>query len=110
MSAVTYQVLVLVLLVVGLLSALAFLTAHRPRQWRRLAAWDASGWVLLVGLFYLRQIVLVVVRWPGASQRDVWDAVFGLGMLALIDALLLLRLVSYRAFVGRERRRLSRDG
>ncbi len=107
-AVIGYQVTVLTLLVVGALTALAFLLQHRPRQWRRLAAWDASGWVLLVALIFVRQIALLVLRWPGPSSVGVWDAVFGLGMLVLIDALLLVRLASYRSFVARDR--VSRGG
>ncbi|MER7167017.1 hypothetical protein ABT336_13245 [Micromonospora sp. NPDC000207] len=102
-----YQVAVLVLLIIGLVAALAFLSQHRPKQWRRLAAWDASGWVLLVALIFVRQIGLLVSRWPGPSSVGVWDAVFGLGLLVLIDVLLLVRLASYRSFVEQDRRSAS---
>lgn len=109
-SVFGYQVTVLTLLSVGLVAALVFLSQHRPRQWRRLAAWDASGWVLLVALIFVRQIALLVLRWPGPASVGVWDAVFGLGMLVLIDVLLLLRVVSYRSFAERDRHRSSRAG
>ncbi|MFF0822420.1 hypothetical protein ACFYUR_18820 [Micromonospora haikouensis] len=100
---ITYRVALLVLLIVGLVSALAFLSWHRPRRWRRLAAWDASGWVLLAALLYVRQIVLLVLRWPTTSHVDTVDAVFGLGSLAVIDALLILRVLSYKRFVEQDR-------
>lgn len=104
-----YQGAILLLLVFGLITAAAFIGQHRPRQWRRLAAWDASGWVLLVALFFFRQIVLVVTRWPGSAPLGWFDGVFSIGLLVLIDALLVVRVVSFRSFAQRDAERI-RDG
>lgn len=102
-----YQAAILLLLVAGLVPALAFISQHRPRQWKRVAAWDASGWVILVALFYFRSIVLVVTRWPGSPPRGWFDGIFAVGLLVLIDVLLIVRVVSYRSFAQREDQRIA---
>src|ERR1051325_1858190 len=102
-----YQPAILLLLVSGLAPPLAFISQHRPRQWRRVAAWDASGWVILVALFYFRSIVLVVTRWPGSPPRGWFDGIFAVGLLVLIDALLIVRVVSYRSFAQRDAERMA---
>ncbi|MFB6392647.1 hypothetical protein [Polymorphospora lycopeni] len=96
-----YQAAVLVLLLIGLVAAGLFLGTHRPRRWRRLAAWDASAWVLIVFLFYLRQVILIILRWPGTATPGVSDAIVSIGFLVLLDAALILRIASYRGFVER---------
>lgn len=100
-----YQGAILLLLIVGFVLGASFISQHRPRQWRRLAAWDASGFVIVATAIYLRNIVLVVSRWPGSPPRGAADAVFGIVSLLLIDALFLLRVISYRSFVEADRRR-----
>lgn len=95
---VLYQGSILTLLVIGLITAVAFVGQHRPRQWRRVAAWDASGWVVLVALLYLRSTVLVVTRWPGSGPTGWLDGVFAIVTLVVIDTLLLIRVISYRSF------------
>lgn len=98
-----YQILIMLLLIGGLVPGLIFLAQHRPRQWKRLAAIDASGFVLVAEAIYLRNLILVVTRWPGSPPRGLGDALFGLISLAVIDALFILRLVSFRAFAERDR-------
>lgn len=98
-----YQVGIMLLLVTGLVPALIFLAQHRPRQWRRAAAWDASGLIIVVALWYFRSIVLIALRWPGTPPHSLFDALFSIVMLAVIDALLIVRLISFRAFAGRDR-------
>lgn len=97
-----YSGAVLLLLIAGFLLGAAFLSQHRPRQWRRLAAWDASGFVLVATLIYLRSIVLSITRWPGTPPHSWPDAVFALGSLLLIDTLFVIRVLSYRSFVHRD--------
>ncbi len=104
-----YQAAILLLLIVGFVLGAAFISQHRPRQWRRLEAWDASGFVLIATAIYLRNIILVVSRWPGSLPHGWADAVFGVGSLVVIDALFLLRVVSYRSFAQRDAQRI-RDG
>ncbi len=93
-----YQGSVLLLLVIGLVTAVSFIGQHRPRQWKRVAAWDASGWVIIVAAVYLRSLILIVSRWPGSSPQGWADAVFAIGSLIALDAVLLVRVVSYRSF------------
>lgn len=108
-SQMWYQSLILLLLIVGFVLGATFVSQHRPRQWRRLAAWDASGFVLIATAIYLRNIILVFTRWPGLPPRGLADAVFAVGSLVIIDALFVLRVVSYRSFAQRDAERV-RDG
>jgi hypothetical protein len=106
---ILYQASILTLLIVGFVPAVAFISQHRPKQWRRVAAWDASGLVMVAAVLYLRSIILVITRWPGSGPTGVADAVFALGSLALIDGLLILRLISYRTFVQQYQQRDSQE-
>ncbi len=107
MSQIWYQAAILLLLIAGFVPAAVFISQHRPKQWRRLAAWDASGWVILVALFYFRSIVLVVTRWPGSPPRGWFDGFFAVGLLVLIDVLLIVRVVSFRSFAQRDAERVA---
>lgn len=98
-----YQSLILLLLVIGIVPAAVFLGQHRPRQWKRLAAWDASGFVIVAAAIYLRSVILVITRWPGGPPRGLADAVFGIVSLIVIDTLFILRVVSFRKFAERDR-------
>jgi hypothetical protein len=104
-----YSATIVLLLVVGFVPAVAFVSQHRPRQWRRMAAWDASGWVILVALWYFRSIVLVWARWPGSAPHGPLDAAFSIGLLIVLDVLLILRVISYRSFAQRDAERVA-DG
>jgi hypothetical protein len=104
---VVYQGFVLFLLVVGFALGASFVAQHRPRQWRRLEAWDASGFVLIMTAIYLRSIVLVLSRWPGTPPESIGNAVFAIVSLVVIDALFVLRVVSYRSFAQRDAVRIS---
>lgn len=102
-----YQWLVLLLLVIGFALGASFIGLHRPRQWRRLAAWDASGFVLIATAIYLRSIVLLISRWPGSPPHGWSDGAFAIGSLLVIDALFVLRVVSYRSFTQRDQERIA---
>lgn len=104
-----YQGSILLLLIIGFVLGAAFVSQHRPRQWRRLAAWDASGFVVIATAIYLRNIILVVSRWPGSPPRGVGDGVFAIASLLIIDGLFLLRVMSYRSFVEADRQRHNGD-
>jgi hypothetical protein len=104
-----YSTVIVMLLIIGFMPAIAFISQHRPRQWRRMAAWDASGWVILVALWYFRSIVLVWTRWPGSPPKGLGDAAVSIGLLALLDFLLILRVISYRSFAQRDAERVA-DG
>lgn len=97
-----YQGAILLLLIIGFVLGATFISQHRPRQWRRLEAWDASGFVLVATAIYLRNIILVVTRWPGAAPHGWGDLAFGIGSLIAIDGLFLLRVISYRSFAQRD--------
>jgi hypothetical protein len=99
-----YQSLIVLLLVIGLVPALIFLGQHRPRQWKRLAAWDASGWVLVCTFFYVRSLVLLILRWPGTPPQGWPDAIVSVGLLVVADTFLIVRMISYRAFVEADKR------
>lgn len=101
----TYQVLVVLLLIGGLIPALFFLAQHRPSQWKRMAAWDASGLVMVVALWYVRSIILIILKWPGAPEQSLTDGITSLVLLTIIDVLLIIRLVSFRAFAEHDRDR-----
>lgn len=104
-----YPATILILLIVGLVPALVFISQHRPKQWRRLAAWDASGWVIIFAFLYIRSIVLLVARWPGAPPKGWLDVVFAVGFLVVIDMLLIFRVVSYRSFAQRDAERIAEN-
>ncbi|MFI5974818.1 hypothetical protein [Streptomyces sp. NPDC051452] len=93
-----YVIALYVLLVAGLLFALGFLSVHRPRYFFRLTEVNASYWVIVVALWYVRSLALLAIR--GAHPAGVWwDALFALGLLAAIDVLLIVRFFSYIAFL-----------
>lgn len=106
-AQVWYQATILLLMIVGFVLGATFISQHRPRQWMRLAAWDASGFVLIATAIYLRNIILVVTRWPGAAPHGWGDTLFGIGSLLAIDALFLLRVISYRSFAQRDAERMT---
>jgi hypothetical protein len=106
-AQIWYQVTILLLLIVGFVLGAAFISQHRPRQWRRLEAWDASGFVLIATAIYLRNLVLVVSRWPGSPPHGWGDATFGVVSLLVIDGLFLLRVMSYRSFAQRDAARVA---
>lgn len=93
-----YQATILGLLVVGLALSVRFLVAHRPRNWRRLAAWDASGWVVICAVWFLRSLILAWMRWPIRPPEGWVDGLTSVGLLGLVDVLLLVRVASYRSF------------
>jgi thiamine transporter ThiT len=104
-----YQAVILILLIIGFVLGATFISQHRPRQWKRLEAWDASGFVLIATAIYLRNIILAVTRWPGSAPHGWGDMVFGIGSLLIIDGLFLLRVISYRSFAQRNAQRVA-DG
>lgn len=100
-----YQATILFLLVAGFVPAVWFVSLHRPKQWKRLAAWDASGFVIVAAAIYFRNILLIWSRWPGSPPRGIGDAVFGIVSLLVIDSLFILRIISYRSFAQRDKER-----
>jgi ABC-type uncharacterized transport system permease subunit len=79
----------------------AFLLLHRPRHWMRLEAVNSSGWIALMAVLFARGLALLIIR-GGPSPFQGWaDTVLSLGVGFAIDALLLLRLVSWMRFKRR---------
>lgn len=96
-----YQLTIIGLLICGLVPALVFVSQHRPRHWRRLAAWDASGFVIVAALIYTRSLILIISRWPGSPPRGWLDGAFGIVSLIAIDVLFIIRVLSYHQFTLR---------
>ncbi|WP_435279364.1 hypothetical protein [Streptomyces sp. 1222.5] len=89
------------LLSFGLACSLSFLALHRPRHWMRPEAFNASGWIVISALWYIRSIILLIVR-GGPRPYTSWvDATVAIGMLAVVDALLALRLLSWWRYTRR---------
>lgn len=92
-----YSLILYVLLGVGLAASVGFLVLHRPRRFFRMVEINASWWVIIIGLLYARSLVLLGIR--GAHPGTLWDAAIGIGFLAAIDALLLVRFFSYLRYL-----------
>ena len=84
-----------VLYAVGTLAALGFLAVYRPREWRRVEALNAAGWILVVPVVFARSLVLIGLHGGARPPDGLADAVVSLGSLALVDALVVLRTVSF---------------
>lgn len=97
-----YQIALIGLLTLGLVLALTFLAQFRPKQWRRLAAWDAAGLIVVIALWYIRSLGVLAIRWPHITVPGFWDGIVSIGLLIIIDALLVLRVLNFRAFAHRE--------
>lgn len=90
------------ILLVGAGAAGTFLVMHRPRRWWRFEAIDAAGWVWLLFIIYAQRLVLLILS-PAAVFPSGTSAVVALLFGALIDALLVLRVVSFVRFKRTEK-------
>jgi hypothetical protein len=99
---VIYISLLAVLQAIGCIASIWFLLEHRPRQWRRIEAIDAAGFPLIVALVFTRGLVLTILNWHPVS-RPVPNAVFSVAMLALVDVMLIVKLLNFRRFIRRDR-------
>lgn len=79
----------------GALGAVAFLAIHRPRNWARAAAVNASGWVVVIALSFLRGVWLIVSHGAVAPPTSVLDGLISYGLLAAIDLLVWFRLITF---------------
>ncbi|MFI1409428.1 hypothetical protein ACH4Y0_05780 [Streptomyces sp. NPDC020707] len=93
-----YAITLYTLLIVGLSASVGFLVLHRPRRFFRTVEINTSWWVIIVGLWYARSLTLVGIRGARPSE-PWWDIALSLGLLAAIDALLLVRFFSYVAYL-----------
>jgi hypothetical protein len=79
----------------------AFLLLHRPRHWMRLEAVNSSGWIVLMAVLFARGLALLIIRGGPSPFRGWADTVLSLGVGFAIDALLVLRLLSWFRFTSR---------
>lgn len=95
---ILYGLLLLLGQGVGCAAAIWFLLEHRPRQWRRIEAVDAMGFPIIVAIVFTRGLVLTLLAWP-IPLRPMPNMVFSIATLALVDVLLIIKLVNFRRFV-----------
>ncbi|MEV5472950.1 hypothetical protein AB0L66_11410 [Streptomyces sp. NPDC052207] len=93
-----YALALYVLLGVGLAASVGFIVLHRPRHPFRLTEVNASWWVIIVGLWYARSLILLGARGVRPVQ-SWWDTAVSIGLLIAIDALLLVRFFSYLRYL-----------
>jgi len=91
-----------VIIGIGLLSSATFLTLHRPAHWLRPAAINATGWVVIIGLLYVRSAITLATSFDRLAHKPFWspDNLIQLVLALAIDALLIFRIytfVKYRA-------------
>lgn len=84
-----------VLYAVGTLAALGFLAVYRPREWRRVEALNAAGWILVVPVVFARALILIGLHGGVRPSDGLADAVVSIGSLVIVDALVVLRTVSF---------------
>lgn len=99
-----YWLLVFTSMVPGTLASGAFIAMHRPSKWFDRTAINASGWLIIVFIFYLRSIVTLLTN-HHILWRGMPNALWGLGTVLIIDALMIFRLVSFIQFRRTFRRR-----
>ncbi|MFI6606838.1 hypothetical protein [Streptomyces sp. NPDC050507] len=93
-----YTATLYALLGTGLAASIGFLVMHRPRRFFRVTEINASWWILIVGLWYARSLVLLGIR-GALPSHEWWDIALSLGLLGAIDALLLVRFFSYASYL-----------
>jgi riboflavin transporter FmnP len=102
-----YSIILLMLELVGLTSAAAFLFQHRPKSWRRLPALDAMGFPAIVVIVFIRSVVLTLINFP-IPGRPIGQMTFSLATLLAVDVVLLIKLANFRAFLREDRDREQR--
>lgn len=97
-----YGVSLIVLQGIGLIASLWFLATHRPQSWARLQALDAMGFPAIIALVFGRGFILTLLSWP-IPHKPLGNMIFSVTTLALVDAWMVIKLVSFRRFVRGER-------
>lgn len=88
-----------VMLLTGLFLSGAFLVLHRPKNWFRSRAVNATGWVIMIFVLFLRAIVVVILKQNFVPQfNNPWEIVFSLGLGFFVDFLLAIRIKSFLNF------------
>ena len=68
------------------------------------------GMPVAMAMLYGRSLILVALMWPGPPPRSTTQAVFSIVALALVDAVLIAKVVAFRRFVRRDRLGLPHPG
>lgn len=104
-----YWGLFILMALVGTILSGAFLVIHRPSSWKSLISLDASGWIILLFLLYIRTISLTVISLMEGNYalpsfwRSIVSFAFGIGF----DALLIIRMANWLRFRREESHRHS---
>jgi hypothetical protein len=94
-------------LLAGLATSALFLFLHRPRNWFRPAALNATGWVLVIFLLYLRSVIMMVINDYDPKVVTFHDTWIQLVMCLAIDALLIFRVWTFLKYQRTHRPQLN---
>jgi len=87
------------MLLTGLFTSGAFLTLHRPHNWFRARAVNATGWVIMIFILFLRAVGILVLKQTWVPQFESnFELGFSLVLGYFVDFLLIVRLKSFLAF------------
>jgi hypothetical protein len=106
-----YRLLLWLSILPGAIASGVFIAAHRPSKWFDRTAINASGWLIIVFLFYVRSLVTLVTQ-RTVTWRGMPNALWAIGVVVIIDALLILRVISfiqYRRAFRRRRQELEAE-
>jgi hypothetical protein len=99
-----YRLLLWFSILPGTLASGSFIAMHRPSKWLDSTAINASGWLIIVFLFYARSLVTLITR-RDVMWRGMPNAMWAIGIIIVIDYLLILRLISFMKYRRAFRRR-----
>jgi hypothetical protein len=99
-----YRLLLWLSILPGTLASGSFIAMHRPSKWLDSTAINASGWLIIVFLFYARSLVTLITQ-KTVVWRGMPNALWAIGIVLVIDYLLILRLLSFMKYRRAFRRR-----
>jgi hypothetical protein len=99
-----YRLLLWLSILPGTIASGMFIAAHRPSKWFDRTAINASGWLIIVFLFYVRSLVSLLTQ-RTVIWRGMPNALWAIGVIVVIDALLILRVVTFIQYRRAFRRR-----
>jgi hypothetical protein len=99
-----YRLLLWLSILPGTIASGSFIAMHRPSKWLDSTAINASGWLIIVFLFYARSLVTLITQ-RTVVWRGMPNAMWAIGVILVIDYLLVLRLVSFMKYRRAFRRR-----